>query len=66
MRTRTALTATSLLAGMTGVAAYLGLVTGAMPVDLGVGRRTRPLGPLEIQIGAPLDLVYAAITAPYG
>lgn len=66
MRTRTALTATSLLAGMTGVAAYLGLVTGAMPVDLGVGRRTRPLGPLQLQIDAPRDVVYAAITAPYG
>jgi hypothetical protein len=30
-----------------GVAAAgsVGLVTGACPVDLGIGRRTRPLGP---------------------
>jgi hypothetical protein len=30
-----------------GVAAasYVGLVTGACPLDLGIGRRVRPLGP---------------------
>jgi hypothetical protein len=32
-----------------GVAAagYVGLVTGACPVDLGIGRRVRPLAPLR-------------------
>ena len=51
---------------LAGVATYLGLVTGAAPLDLGIGRRTRPLGPLEIQIAAPRETVFDAITAPYG
>lgn len=48
-----------------GVAAYLGLVTGAVPVDLGVGRRIRPLGPLTWRIAAPRETVYELIEAPY-
>ncbi|MEU4295108.1 hypothetical protein AB0E63_43395 [Kribbella sp. NPDC026596] len=47
-------------------AAYLGLITGAVPVDLGIGRRTRPLGPLRIRIAAPRETVFDAIAAPYG
>jgi hypothetical protein len=37
-----------------GVAAagYVGLVTGACPLDLGVGRRVRPLGPQLVDIAA--------------
>ena len=50
-------------AGASGL--YLGLVTGAVTLDLGVGRRTRPLGPLEVTIAAPRRLVYDAATAPY-
>ncbi|MGI8613003.1 MAG: SRPBCC family protein, partial [Nocardioidaceae bacterium] len=46
-------------------ATYLGLVTGAVPVDIGVARRTRPLGPIEIQIGAPPDVVFDVIEQPY-
>jgi hypothetical protein len=34
------------------VAGYAGLVTGAISVDLRVGRRSRPLGPLSVGIGA--------------
>lgn len=52
--------------GLVGGAGYLGLVTGAAPVDLGIGRRTRPLGPLQIQIAAPQQTVFAVIRAPYG
>lgn len=55
-------------AGLTaGVAAagYVGLVTGRVSIDLGVGRRTRPLGPLVVDIAAPRETVYAAATAPY-
>ena len=39
-----------------GVAAagYVGLVTGACPLDLGVGRRVRPLGPQVVEMAAPL------------
>jgi hypothetical protein len=49
-----------------GGAAYIGLVTAAVPIDLGIGRRVRPLGPLRIQIGAPREIVFAVIAAPYG
>jgi hypothetical protein len=50
---------------LAAVAAYLGLVTGAAPLDLGIGRRTRPLGPLRIHISASRETVFDAITAPY-
>lgn len=50
-------------AGATGV--YLGLVAGALPVDLGIGRTTRRLGPLSIRIAAPRETVFDAIAAPY-
>jgi hypothetical protein len=38
-----------------GVAAagYVGLVTGACPLDLGIGRRVRPLGPTAGGDGRP-------------
>jgi uncharacterized protein YndB with AHSA1/START domain len=45
--------------------AYFGLVTGRVTLDLGVGRRTRPLGPLVVDIDAPPAVVYDAATAPY-
>jgi len=44
---------------------YLGLVTGAVPVDLGIGRTSRPLGPLSIDIVAPRETVFDVIAAPY-
>ncbi|MEP6696070.1 MAG: hypothetical protein ABJA34_04225 [Pseudonocardiales bacterium] len=53
------------IAAIGGLAAYLGLVTGAAPLDLGVGRRTRALGPLQIQIAAPREVVFDVIAAPY-
>ncbi|MEV0170358.1 SRPBCC family protein [Streptomyces sp. NPDC050803] len=46
-------------------AGYLGLVTGALPVDLGVGRRTRPLGPQTVDISAPRELVFEVVARPY-
>ncbi|WP_234443906.1 SRPBCC family protein [Streptomyces sp. NRRL S-1868] len=46
-------------------AAYLGLVTGAVPVDLGVGRRSRPLGPQTVDIAAPRETVFDVVTRPY-
>jgi hypothetical protein len=51
---------------LTGGATYFGLVTGAAPLDLRVGRRTRSLGPLQILIHAPRDSVFEVIKAPYG
>lgn len=52
-------------AGVTMVGGYLGLVTGAVPVDLGVGRRTRPLGPLSVNIAAPREVVFDVLSEPY-
>ena len=51
--------------GAVGAGGFLGLVTGRVTIDLGVGRRTRPLGPLVVDIAAPRAVVYAAATAPY-
>jgi hypothetical protein len=50
-----------------GVAAagYVGLVTGACPVDLGVGRRVRPLGPQLVDMAAPREVVFDVIAQPY-
>ena len=51
------------------VAAVLGfwtlLVRGSLGLDLGVGRRLRPLGPITVSIGAPRGTVFDVIAAPY-
>ena len=51
-------------AGVTA-AGYVGLVTGACPVDLGIGRRVRPLGPQLIDMAAPREVVFDVIAEPY-
>ncbi len=51
--------------GAVATGGYLALVTGRLTVDLAVGRRTRPLGPIVVDIAAPCEQVYAAATAPY-
>ena len=61
---------TTLLVGCTGIvvagaATYVGLVTGRLTLDLGMGRRTRPLGPIVVEIAAPREVVYGTATAPY-
>ena len=48
-----------------GAGLYLGEVTGTLTVDLGLGRRIRPLRPIEIVILAPRQVVYDAAAAPY-
>ena len=50
-----------------GVAAagYVGLVAGACPLDLGVGRRVRPLGPQVVEMTAPREVVFDVIAEPY-
>ncbi|MCH0562987.1 MULTISPECIES: SRPBCC family protein [unclassified Streptomyces] len=52
-------------AGTGAAAGYLGLVTGALPLDIGVGRRTRLLGPRSVDIAAPRDVVFDVIAQPY-
>jgi len=57
--------AAALSATTAGVGAvYLGLVTGAVPINLGIGRTTRPLGPLSVEIAAPRDTVFDVISGP--
>jgi hypothetical protein len=61
---RRVLAASALGAGATAVG-YVGLVTGACPLDLGVGRRVRPLGPQDLQVAAPREVVFDVIAEPY-
>jgi len=56
------------LSGVAGAAVgglYVGLVTGAASLDLGVGRRVRQLGPRIVRIAAPRTVVFDVIAAPY-
>jgi hypothetical protein len=46
-------------------AAYLGLVTGSLSVDVGVGRRVHPLGPQAVDIAAPREVVFDVVAGPY-
>ena len=58
-------TSCAALAGAAAAGGYIGVVTGRLTVDLGIGRRTRPLGPLHVDIAAPREAVFAAAAAPY-
>src|SRR4029453_19310156 len=51
-------------AGVTA-ASYVGLVTGACPLDLGVGRRVRSLGPQLVDMAAPREVVFDVTAEPY-
>jgi hypothetical protein len=44
---------------------YVGLVRGALTIDLGIGRRTRELGPLRRRIEATPETVFDVIAGPY-
>ncbi|MEU9238282.1 SRPBCC family protein [Streptomyces sp. NPDC048385] len=55
----------AVVAGTGAAAGYLGLVTGALPLDVGVGRRSRPLGPQSIDVAAPPEVVFDVIAQPY-
>jgi hypothetical protein len=50
----------ALLAG-----AFLALATGRLHLDLGWGRSLHRLGPLQVRIEAPRELVYEILSAPY-
>lgn len=67
MRLRPLLGGTGAAAALGGITygIYVGLVTGRVTVDLGVGRRVHPLGPLVVDIEAPREVVYAVAAAPY-
>jgi len=44
---------------------YVLLVRGALTLDLGVGRRVRPLGPIVRTIAAPPEVVFDVIAGSY-
>jgi hypothetical protein len=48
-----------------GAVIYRLLVQGALTLDTGVGRRTRPLGPIHLDMAAPPETVFDVIAAPY-
>ncbi|HEV8648369.1 MAG TPA: SRPBCC family protein [Actinomycetes bacterium] len=62
--TRRLLGTATVAAGVTA-AGYVGLVTGACPLDLGIGRRPRPLGPQLVEVAAPREAVFDLIAEPY-
>jgi hypothetical protein len=47
------------------VVVYIGLVIGAITVDINRGRRLRPLGPLAIDIAAERDIIFELLVQPY-
>lgn len=53
------------LCGLVARRAYRLYASGAITIDLGVGRRTRPLGPVSQTIAAPRETVFDVIAHPY-
>jgi Polyketide cyclase / dehydrase and lipid transport len=54
-----------LLVVVGGRRGYRLLASGALTLDLGIGRRTRPLGPRTWTIAAPRETVFDVLSAPY-
>jgi len=54
-------------AGAAGLLAAGGALVAraGLTLDIGIGRRLRPLGPIELQIAAPPEVVFDVIAAPY-
>ncbi|MEU2610960.1 SRPBCC family protein [Micromonospora sp. NPDC007271] len=52
-------------AAAAGAVAYRAVVSGRLIMDLGIGRRTRALGPQVLDIAAPRELVFEVIAQPY-
>jgi hypothetical protein len=58
------------LAGVAALAfgartAYRLLASGSLTLDLGVGRRLQPLGPLVLTIAASAEIVFDVVAGPY-
>jgi hypothetical protein len=54
----------ALLIGL-GAGLFLLMAMGRLNLDLGWGRSFHELGPIEVRIGAPRDLVFEILSAPY-
>ena len=52
------------LAGLLG-GLYVLISRGDLTLDLGIGRRVRPLGPLTRAIAAPREVVFDVVAGPY-
>ena len=63
MRSRRLMAAATTAAAAAGI--YGLLVRGALTLDLGIGRRVRPLGPFSWEIEASPQVVFDVIAAPY-
>ena len=48
-----------------GAVGYVLLVRGDLTLDVGVGRRLRPLGPQRLRIAAPRETVFDVVAKPY-
>jgi Polyketide cyclase / dehydrase and lipid transport len=53
------------MAGLAGGAAYVLSATGALTLDLNIGRQTRALGPIRRRIAAPPEVVFDVVAGPY-
>jgi hypothetical protein len=55
------------IAGFTGIGVLLWalVVRGSLSLDLGVGRRYRPLGPFMFRIAASREVVFDVVSGPY-
>ncbi|TMK97524.1 MAG: SRPBCC family protein [Actinobacteria bacterium] len=62
---RTRLSTLSACVGGLAAGAYALLIRGALTLDLGVGRRVRPLGPIVLTIAAPREIVFDVVAGPY-
>src|ERR671915_1814959 len=51
-------------ASLLGAGAAL-VARGGLTLDVGIGRRLRPLGPIALEIAAPPDVVFDVIAGPY-
>lgn len=63
MRARTGLVAGACMACLGG--ASLGVMRGSITIDIGVGRRARPLSRRRIPIAAPRATAFDVVAAPY-
>lgn len=59
------LAAVLVVAGLLVGVGYRMLVSGALTIDTGWGRRSRTLGPQTVHIAAPRDAVYELLAQPY-
>lgn len=64
-RRRAELPAAALALGLAGRKAYRLLASGALTLELDVGRRVQTLGPLVQPIRAPREVVFDVIAGPY-